>query len=66
VQNARIAIDSVDVVLFVVDGSVEAGGGDRYIVDLLTIPKPSYFGTEQNRSTTARFSTCGQYLYPIG
>jgi len=26
VQNAQIAIDSVDVVLFVVDGSVEAGG----------------------------------------
>jgi GTP-binding protein Era len=36
VQNARIAIDSVDVVLFVVDGSVEAGGGDRFVVDLLT------------------------------
>lgn len=35
VKNARIAIDSVDVVLFVVDGSVEAGGGDRFIVDLL-------------------------------
>jgi GTP-binding protein Era len=26
----------VDVVLFVVDGSVEAGGGDRFVVDLLT------------------------------
>ncbi len=39
VQNARIAIDSVDVVLFVVDGSVEAGGGDRYIVELLTHTK---------------------------
>jgi GTP-binding protein Era len=36
VQNAKIAIDSVDVVLFVVDGSQEAGGGDRYIVDLLS------------------------------
>jgi GTPase len=36
VQNAQIAIDSVDVVLFVVDGTVEAGGGDRFIVDLLT------------------------------
>ncbi|HEY9849990.1 MAG TPA: GTPase Era [Leptolyngbyaceae cyanobacterium] len=35
VQNARIAIQSVDVVLFVVDGSVDAGGGDRYIVDIL-------------------------------
>jgi len=28
-----------DVVLFVVDGSVEAGGGDRYIVDLLSRTK---------------------------
>jgi len=36
VQNAKIAVDSVDVVLFVVDASVEAGGGDRYIVDLLS------------------------------
>ncbi|HAG79816.1 MAG TPA: GTPase Era [Cyanobacteria bacterium UBA12227] len=36
VQNAKIAIESVDVVLFVVDGSVEAGGGDRFIVELLT------------------------------
>lgn len=36
VKNAQIAIDSVDVVLFVVDGSVEAGGGDRFIIDLLT------------------------------
>ncbi|MCL1467680.1 GTPase Era [Argonema galeatum] len=36
VKNAQIAIQSVDVLLFVVDGSVEAGGGDRYIVDLLT------------------------------
>ncbi len=39
VQNAKIAINSVDVVLFVVDGSVEAGGGDRYIVDLLSHTK---------------------------
>src|ERR687886_870913 len=36
VQNAQIAIDSVDVVLFVVDGTVESGGGDRFIVELLT------------------------------
>ncbi|WP_390883165.1 GTPase Era [Kovacikia minuta] len=35
VKNARIAIRSVDVLLFVVDGSVELGGGDRYIADLL-------------------------------
>ena len=36
VQNAQLAIDSVDVVLFVVDVTVEAGGGDRFIVELLT------------------------------
>ncbi|MGB7442871.1 MAG: GTPase Era [Coleofasciculaceae cyanobacterium] len=39
VKNAQIAIESVDVVLFLVDGSVEAGGGDRFIVDLLTRTK---------------------------
>ncbi len=35
VQNAKVAIQSVDVVLFVVDGTTELGGGDRYITDLL-------------------------------
>ena len=35
VKNAQKAINSVDVVLFVVDGSVEAGGGDRFIAELL-------------------------------
>jgi GTPase len=39
VQNARIAIDVVDLLVFVVDGTVEAGGGDRYIVDLLSQSK---------------------------
>ncbi|QLE56175.1 GTPase Era [Nostoc sp. TCL26-01] len=36
VQNAKIAIESVDVVLFVVDGTVACGAGDRFIADLLT------------------------------
>ncbi|BAY74094.1 GTP-binding protein Era [Nostoc linckia NIES-25] len=36
VQNAKIAIESVDVVLFVVDGAVACGAGDRYIADLLS------------------------------
>lgn len=36
VRNAKIAIDSVDVVLFVVDGSTNCGAGDRYIADLLS------------------------------
>ncbi|KGF73161.1 GTPase Era [Neosynechococcus sphagnicola sy1] len=36
VKNAEIAIRAVDVVLLVVDSSVAAGGGDRYIVELLS------------------------------
>lgn len=35
VKNAQNAINSVDLVLFVVDCSVPAGGGDRFIIDLL-------------------------------
>ena len=35
VQNAQRAISTVDVVLLVVDGSTVAGGGDRYIIELL-------------------------------
>ncbi|MBD2488566.1 GTPase Era [Aulosira sp. FACHB-615] len=36
VQNAKIAIESVDVVLFVVDSTAACGAGDRYIAELLT------------------------------
>ncbi|WP_138501327.1 GTPase Era [Nostoc sp. PA-18-2419] len=39
VQNAKIAIESVDVVLFVVDGAIACGAGDRYIADLLSRSK---------------------------
>lgn len=35
-KNAQIAMNSVDVLLFMVDGSVEAGGGDRFVADLLS------------------------------
>ncbi|WP_414618989.1 GTPase Era [Calothrix sp. CCY 0018] len=35
VTNAKIAIESVDVLLFVVDGSTVCGGGDKYIASLL-------------------------------
>jgi len=35
VKNAQIAIQSVDILLFVVDCSVKMGGGDRYIADLI-------------------------------
>lgn len=36
VQNAKIAIESVDVVLFVVDASVNCGVGDNYIAELVS------------------------------
>ena len=35
VKNAKTAIASVDLVLFVVDSSTEAGTGDRFIYDIL-------------------------------
>ena len=35
VQNAKTTIKSVDLVLFVVDSSTEAGTGDRFIFDIL-------------------------------
>lgn len=35
VKNAQTAINSVDLILFVVDSSTVAGGGDRFIVELL-------------------------------
>jgi GTPase len=35
VKNAKNAINAVDLILFVVDASTAAGGGDRFIVDLL-------------------------------
>jgi GTPase len=45
VHNAQAAIDAVDVVLFVVDGSEKAGGGDRFIADLLAnSPTPIILG----------------------
>jgi GTPase len=49
VQNARIAIQSVDVLLFVVDGSCDMGGGDRYIVELLqNSPTPIILGINKS------------------
>lgn len=45
VQNARLAINVVDLVLFVVDSSVPAGGGDRFIANLLAkTPVPVILG----------------------
>lgn len=39
VKNARMAIDSVDTTLFVVDGSTEAGRGDQFVAELLAQSK---------------------------
>jgi GTPase len=36
VKNARWAIDAVDLVVFVVDASVIAGGGDRFVAHILS------------------------------
>jgi GTP-binding protein Era len=45
VQNAQSAINAVDLVLFVVDGSERAGGGDRFIAELLAdSPTPVVLG----------------------
>jgi len=35
VKNAESTIEAVDLILFIVDGSTPAGGGDRYIAQLL-------------------------------
>jgi GTPase len=40
VRNAKTAIESVDVVVLMVDGSVPAGRGDQFIVDLLGPTSP--------------------------
>lgn len=48
VHNARTAIASVDLVLFVVDGSAPAGRGDQFIADLLAQQKtPVYLGVNK-------------------
>jgi GTP-binding protein Era len=45
VKNAQLAIQSVDVVLFVVDGSVTAGKGDGYVAELVSrSPVPVILG----------------------
>lgn len=45
VKNARVAIAAVDLILFVVDGSVPAGRGDQFIANLLIqSPTPVVLG----------------------
>lgn len=45
VKNARLALDSVDATLFVVDGTVPVGRGDQFVAALLTAsPGPVILG----------------------
>lgn len=56
VRNAQSAIDSVDLILFVVDSSTEAGGGDRFILELLDRTKtPIILGLNKSDLQTANF-----------
>ncbi|HEY9297204.1 MAG TPA: GTPase Era, partial [Phormidium sp.] len=56
VRNAQVAIQSVDVLLFVVDASQEAGGGDRFIVELLEETKiPVILGLNKSDQQPAKF-----------
>lgn len=64
VKNAQSAIDSVDVVLFVVDCSVVAGGGDRYVAELLAQTKtPVILGlNKSDQQSDAEFDQTYQAL----
>lgn len=66
VKNARLAIASVDATLFVVDGSVAAGRGDRFIAELLSQSKtPVMLGinkVDQQSDTAAAIDDSYQAL----
>ena len=66
VKNARLAIASVDATLFVVDGSVAAGRGDRFIAELLSQSKtPVMLGinkVDQQGDTAAEIDDSYQAL----
>lgn len=73
VKNAKNAIDGVDVVLFVVDSSVAAGGGDRFVVELLSQTKtPIIFGLNKSDLTNpdqekieASYAAINTYNWPM-
>jgi GTP-binding protein Era len=53
VKNAKMAIEAVDLVLFVVDSSTVAGGGDRYVAKLLQNSKtPVILGLNKSDRAT--------------
>jgi len=64
VKNAQSTIDAVDLILFVVDASTPAGGGDRYITELLKktqvpviigLNKTDLVGSEQRAKNRATY-----------
>ncbi|MFB2881704.1 GTPase Era [Floridanema aerugineum] len=56
VKNAQVAMQSVDLLLFLVDASQEAGGGDRFIVELLEKTKtPVILGLNKLDQQPANF-----------
>lgn len=63
VKNAEAAIQGVDVVLVVVDGSTEAGGGDRYVIDLLThLQTPVILGINKIDARPSHGEDEGEFL----
>ncbi|MDJ0598442.1 MAG: GTPase Era [Crocosphaera sp.] len=56
VKNAKTAINSVDIILLVVDSSLASGGGDRYIIDLLkTVNQPVILGLNKSDQQPANY-----------
>ncbi|MEA5535615.1 GTPase Era [Crocosphaera sp. XPORK-15E] len=56
VKNAQAAINSVDVILLVVDSSVPSGGGDRYIIELLENTKnPVILGLNKSDQQSSEY-----------
>ncbi|KFF41614.1 MAG: GTPase Era [Candidatus Atelocyanobacterium thalassa] len=56
VKNAKITINSVDIILLVVDSSTLSGGGDRYIIDLLkNTNKPVIVGLNKSDKQTFNY-----------
>jgi GTP-binding protein Era len=57
-KNAQIAMNSVDILLFIVDGSVEAGGGDRFVAELLSqVQAPVILGINKSDQQPTSYQT---------
>jgi GTP-binding protein Era len=61
VKNAENAIDTVDLILFIVDSTTPLGGGDRYIVELLAQRQtPVILGLNKADQQTEKAATIDQ------